>query len=162
MPINGLQELMVQGLQAVYDAEQQGVNAAPAIEQRATNPELKQKLQERTAHGQEQLGRLAQAIRAAGADVRGEPNQIAQGILRTGEKIMDETEDPDARDAGIIASGQIAIHYHVAAYGTLKAYAEALGNQEAVQMLGQTLDERKRQDQDMTRLAEQVVNPAAV
>ena len=162
MPINGLQDLMVQGLQAVYDAEQQGLKAAPAIAQRATNPELKQKLQERAGRGQEQLQRLEQAIRAAGGQVRGERNMIAQGILQTGEKIMTETEDPDARDAGIIASGQIALHYHIAAYGTLKAYAKALGNQEAVQMLDQTLDERKQQDQDMTRLAEQVVNPAAV
>jgi ferritin-like metal-binding protein YciE len=161
MPINGLQDLMVQGLQAVYDAEQQGLQAAPSIQERATNPELKQKLQERVQRGQEQLQRLEQALRAAGAELRREPNEVAQGILRTGEKIMSETQDPDARDAGIIASAQIALHYHMAAYGTLRSYADALGNREASQMLQQTLDERKQQDQDMTRLAEQVVNPQA-
>ena len=162
MPINGLQELMVQGMQAVYDAEQQGVNAAPQIEQKVTNPELKQKLQERTQRGQQQLQRLEQAIQKAGGQTRGEPNMIAKGILDTGNKIMNETQDPDARDAGIIASAQIAIHYYIAAYGTLRSYADALGNQEASQLMQQTLDERKQQDQDMSRLAEQVVNPAAV
>ena len=67
----------------------------------------------------------------------------------------------DARDAGIIASGQIALHYHTAAYGTLRSFADALGNQEASQLMQQTLDERTQQDQDMPRLAEQVVNPQA-
>lgn len=74
---------------------------------------------------------------------------------------MNEAQDPDARDAGIIASGQIALHYYIAAYGTLRSYADALGNQEASQLMQQTLDERKQQDQDMSRLAEQVVNPKA-
>ncbi|HEY0777496.1 MAG TPA: DUF892 family protein [Gemmatirosa sp.] len=161
MAINGLQELFVQGLQAVYDAEQQGINAAPAIAARVTHPELKQKLQERTDRGQQQLQRLEQAIQQAGSTPKGEPNEIAKGILAVGNKIMNETQDPDARDAGIIASGQIALHYHMAAYGTLRAYAEALGNDEAAQLLQQTLDERKQQDQDMTQLAEQVVNPKA-
>ncbi len=161
MPIQGLQELMVQGLQAVYDAEQQGLRAAPAIAERATDPELRQKLDERTRRGQEQVGRLEQAIRAAGAEPNGEPNQIAQGILATADKIMNETQDPDARDAGIIASAQIALHYHMAAYGTLRSYADALGNAEVSRQLQETLDERKQQDQDMTRLAERVVNPRA-
>ncbi len=161
MPIQGLQELMVQGLQAVYDAEQQGLRAAPAIAERATDPELRQKLDERTRRGQEQVGRLEQAIRAAGAEPGGEPNQIAQGILATADKIMNETQDPDARDAGIIASAQIALHYHMAAYGTLRSYADALGNADVSRQLQQTLDERKQQDQDMTRLAERVVNPRA-
>ena len=161
MPIQGLQELMVQGLQAVYDAEQQGLRAAPAIAERATDPELKQKLDERTRRGQEQIGRLEQAIRAAGAEPAGEPNQIAQGILATADKIMNETQDPDARDAGIIASAQIALHYHMAAYGTLRSYADALGNADVSRQLQETLDERKQQDQDMTRLAERVVNPRA-
>ncbi len=161
MPIQGLQELMVQGLQAVYDAEQQGLRAAPAIAERATDSELRQKLDERTRRGQEQIGRLEQAIRAAGAEPGGEPNQIAQGILATADKIMNETQDPDARDAGIIASAQIALHYHMAAYGTLRSYADALGNAEVSRQLQETLDERKQQDQDMTRLAERVVNPRA-
>ena len=161
MAINGLQELFVQGLQAVYDAEQQGMKAAPAIAERATHPELKAKLQERTDKGQAQIGRLEQAIRAAGATPEGQPNPIAQGIAEVGSKIMNETQDPDARDAGIIASAQIALYYHMAAYGTLRSYADALGNQEASQLMQQTLDERKQQDQEMSRLAEQVVNPKA-
>ncbi len=161
MAINGLQELFVQGMQAVYDAEQQGINAAPAIADRATHPELKQKLQERTDKGRQQVQRLEQAIQQAGGTPRGEPNEIAKGILAVGNKIMNETQDPDARDAGIIAAAQIALHYHMAAYGTLRSYADALGNQQASQLLQQTLDERKRQDQDMSRLAEQVINPKA-
>ncbi len=161
MAINGLQELMVQGMQAVYDAEQQGVNAAPAIAERATTPELKQKLQERTEKGRQQIQRLEEAIQKAGGQTRAEPNEIAKGILAVGNKIMNETQDPHARDAGIIASAQIALHYHMAAYGTLRSYADALGNQEASQLMQQTLDERKQQDQEMSQLATQVVNPKA-
>ncbi len=108
------------------------------------------------------MQRLEQAIRSAGASPQGEANQIAQAILATGNKIMNETEDPDTRDAGLIASGQIAIHYYIAAYGTLGAYADTLGNQQASDLIQQTLDERKQQDRDMTHLAEQVVNPQAV
>ncbi|GJG85445.1 hypothetical protein tb265_06260 [Gemmatimonadetes bacterium T265] len=81
--------------------------------------------------------------------------------LAAGNKIMTETQDPDARDAGIIASAPIALHYHVAAYGTLRSYADTSGNDEASRLM-QTLDERKQQDEVMTHLAEEVVNPKAV
>ncbi|BDP44104.1 hypothetical protein DAETH_40730 (plasmid) [Deinococcus aetherius] len=157
----GLQQLFVQGLQAVYSAEQQGLQAAQEIARNASDPQLQQLLQDQTQRAQGQIQRLEQAMGQAGASTEGIDNPIMRGILEAGQRIMSEAPDADTRDAGIIASGQIALHYYMAAYGTLRSYAQALGNQEAAEQMGQVLAERKEQDQQMTQLAEQVVNPQA-
>ena len=161
MAIQGLNELMIQGLQAVYDGEQQGSQAAAAISDKATNPQLKQLLQQGSDQAKQHLQRVEQAITKAGGQVRGEPNAVVKGIVETGNKIMNQTQDPDARDAGIIASGQIAAHYYIAAYGTLRSYADTLGNQDVSQLAQSVLDEFKQRDQAMTQLATQVINPKA-
>ena len=153
---------MVQGLQAVYDAEQQGVEGAQGIADAVTSPELKQEMQQGLDQTRNNLiPRLEQALEQAGAGTERVPNEIMKGILSVGKKIQTETSEPAVRDAGIIASAQIAMHYYIAAYGTLGAHAQTLGVTEVAQLCEQTVKEFKERDEKLTKIAEQVVNQQA-
>lgn len=161
MAINGLKELFGEGLRAVYAANQRGAEAAEATIQAASNPELKQMLQSGTEMAKGQVKRLEQVFQAVGAQPSGRQNDMIDGIIAASRKIVDEPTDASVRDAGIIASGQIAFHYYIAAYGTLASYARTLDMNEAADLLHQTLEEFKQHDEDYSRLAKQIVNPRA-
>lgn len=161
MVSEALRELFNQGLQAVYDAEKQSLAAAPAVADTASTSELRGMLQTQTQQGERQVTRLEEAISQAGLTPSGIENKIAQGILAGSQQIMDAAPDPLSRDAGIIAAGQIMLHYFLATYGTLRSYAQVLGETEVAELCQQNLEERKQQDQRLTQLAEQVINPSA-
>jgi hypothetical protein len=74
--------------------------------------------------------------------------------------VIDEFDEP-ALDAGLIASGQRAEHYEMAAYGTLIAWARAMGLEDAADLLQETLDEEKAADEKLTALAEGGINQEA-
>lgn len=161
MASEALRSLFNQGLQAVYDAEKQGLAVAPEVADAASTAELRGMLQTLTQQGERQVQRLEEALSKAGVTQSGIKNVIAEGIIAGGKQIMDSAPDSMSRDAGIIASAQIALHYYLAAYGTLRSYAQVLGETEVADLCQQNLDERKQQDQQFTQLAEQVINPSA-
>lgn len=80
-----------------------------------------------------------------------------EGLIKEAEEIMDESEEGGMRDAGIIAAGQKVEHYEIATYGTLRAFAEILGHEEAVNLLQQSLDEEKAADEKLTEVTSSVV-----
>ena len=82
--------------------------------------------------------------------------------LPEGEEVIAEVEDRAVRDAGILAAAQAAEHYEIARYGTLCAWAKALGHEDAVELLQETLDEEKHADEVLKEIAESAVNEAAV
>ena len=161
MANDAMRDLYVQGLQALHTAGQQGSQAAAAALEAASAPELKQELQQGSQLAQQHAQRLQQLLQMAGAPAQGAKNEIIEGIQAASKRIIESAQDPQTRDAGIIASGQIALHYHIAAFGTLAAYAKALGMTDAAQMLHQTIQEVKQQDERYTQLAEQMVNKQA-
>jgi ferritin-like metal-binding protein YciE len=83
------------------------------------------------------------------------------GIIEEGKSIMDEDFDESTMDACLIAAGQRAEHYEMAAYGTLVAWAQGMGHTEAARLLQETLDEEKATDQKLTALAEGGINQEA-
>ena len=85
-----------------------------------------------------------------------------EGIIEEGQEILEQDGDLSVIDAGLIAAAQKAEHYEIATYGCVCAYAEMLGESEAVDLLTQTLDEEKQTDQKLTQLAERIVNRDAV
>jgi ferritin-like metal-binding protein YciE len=74
---------------------------------------------------------------------------------------MEEDFDETTMDACLIAAGQRAEHYEMAAYGTLVAWAQAMGHTEAATLLQQTLDEEKAADKKLSGLAEGGINKGA-
>ena len=87
--------------------------------------------------------------------------EAMEGLIEEGEEMIDMDADPDAKDAGLIASAQKVEHYEIATYGTLCSWADQLGMTQAKNLLGQTLTEEKATDEKLTRLAESMVNAQA-
>jgi ferritin-like metal-binding protein YciE len=79
-----------------------------------------------------------------------------EGLIKEGDDVVKKTEDEDVRDAAIISAAQRVEHYEMAGYGTVRTYAELLGEEEAAQLLQRTLDEEKEADQKLTQIAEQI------
>ena len=136
-----LQDLLVHELQDLYNAENQIIKALPKMAKRATSTELRDAFQEHLAQTERQARRLERALALLDAPVRGRNCDGMQGILEEGKKLMDEEVSEDVLDAGIIAAAQKVEHYEISAYGSVKAWAELLGQDEITALLDETLDE---------------------
>jgi ferritin-like metal-binding protein YciE len=156
MKINSLQELYTEQLRDLYDAENQIIKALPEMIDAATSPDLKEALNEHLEITRTQATRLEQIFERLGEKAKGEKCKGMQGVIQEGSDLVDEVEDEDTRDAAIIAAAQRVEHYEMAGYGTARNYADLLGQEDAAQLLQQTLDEEKEADQKLTSLAEEI------
>ena len=161
MADDALKNLFVQGLKALHTMGETGNKIASANSEAASSPELKQVLQEGSQVAKQQAERSLRLFQMAGEQPGGVENPIAQGIATANQHILDASRDAQTRDAGMIATAQIAHHYYIAAFGTLGAYAKALGMSDAAGLLHQMVEDSKRMDERYTRVAETVVNPKA-
>ena len=153
---DAVKSLLADGLQAVQGASNVGRQATQQIQQAATHPELKQMLQKGSEVTEKWRQRIEQAAQTVGAQGGNGSNPITEAIQQVGEKITQKMQDETARDLGIIASGQIALHYHIAACGTLAAYAKMVGMQQVAQTMGECLQEAKQADEKYTELAHRI------
>ena len=110
---------------------------------------------------QGQIERLEQVFESLDEKVRGKHCDGIAGIIEEGKSIMEEDFDETTMDACLIAAGQRAEHYEMAAYGTLVAWAQAMGHTEAAKLLQQTLDEEQAADKKLSGLAEGGINKGA-
>ena len=110
---------------------------------------------------QGQIARLEQVFESLDEKVRGKHCDGIAGIIEEGKSIMEEDFDETTMDACLIAAGQRAEHYEMAAYGTLVAWAQAMGHTEAASLLQQTLEEEKAADKKLSGLAEGGINQGA-
>jgi ferritin-like metal-binding protein YciE len=157
MANDGMKMLFVQGLQALHAADEQGRITAADLEKAASNPKLKEALKEGSQVAQNLDQQLGQVFQQAGEKPGHIKNHAIEGIAEDAQQVRESEKEPRARDLGIIAHAQIALHYHIALYGTLAAYAQALGMKEAAQTLHNMLEEVKAQDQKYTQLATQLL-----
>ncbi len=162
MKLESLRELFISELQDTYDAENQIIKAMPKIIEHASHSELQDALRMHEQQTREQVRRVEQCFQILNMKAKSEHCDGMEGILDEGNKLMKQSGDPSAIDAGIIASAQKVEHYEVASYGTLCSYAELLGLNDCVTLLRQTLNEEKETDKKLTALAERVVNVDAV
>ncbi|WP_051935378.1 ferritin-like domain-containing protein [Deinococcus sp. YIM 77859] len=151
-----LQDLYLEQLQDVYSAEQQLLEALPRMAQAASSAELRQGFELHTQQTQEQLRRLEQIFEALGQPPGGKTCQAMRGLVAEGQEMTEKKANPAVRDAGLIAAAQRAEHYEIAAYGTLRTYAELLGRTQDVQLLQASEDEEKATDQKLTGLARSI------
>ena len=161
MPLNSMQDLVVYKLQAIYDAEQQALQAYPQIMDAVVSPELKHGLQQHMTQTQQQVQRLDQIFQQLGAQPGGQPCTSMQGLIQEAQQLIQQGGAPDVLDAAIIGAAQAIEHHEIAAYGTARTLAQQLGMQDAAQLLEQTLEEEKQTDARLTQLAEQSVNQKA-
>jgi len=159
--IKTLDDLFVHTLQDIYYAENQITKSLPKMIEKATDPQLKQGLQQHLAETQNQIKRLEQVFQMHGQSVKGTTCAATDGILEEANDILGVANDNDVIDAAIISSAQAVEHYEITRYGTLIAFAKQLGRQDCASILQQTLDEEYAADKKLTALAESRVNRKA-
>ena len=154
--INSLQELLVDELKDLYDAEKQLVKALPKMAKAASNEELKEGFMAHLEETKGHVERLEQVFSKLGAPARGKPCKAMKGLVEEGSEAI-EQEGPDPiRDAKLIGAAQRVEHYEIAAYGTARTLAETLGEDEVAEILQETLDEEGETDKKLTALASTV------
>lgn len=163
MSLNSLQDLFVEQLQDLYSAEQQFAKAQAKIVGAVSDTELKQGVELHLEQTKEQVKRLEQVAEVCGlGSLEGKTCQAAKGLVAEADELLGEDGDAAVKDAGIIASLQRVEHYEIAGYGTVVAYAQKLGHQDALSLLQKTLDEEKETDAKLSELAETSINAQAV
>lgn len=156
-----LRDAFIDEIRDTYDAERQLTKALPKMAKAACSPELKAAFTSHLEETQGQIERLQQVFELLDEKVRGKHCDGIAGIIEEGSSIMEEDFDEATMDACLIAAGQRAEHYEMAAYGTLVAWATTLGESEVAALLQETLDEEKSADRKLSGMAEGGMNAAA-
>ena len=162
MELTSLKDLYVEQLKDIYSAEKQILKALPLMAERASSGELKTAFQEHEAQTAEHARRLEQVFESLGEKPKEHKCKAMEGLLKEGEEMMAMKGEPSVLDAGLITSAQRVEHYEIAAYGSVRNYAERLGFRDQAELLQRTLDEEGKTDHRLTAIAETVVNPKAM
>ena len=160
--VDSLEQLLVHGLTDLYRGEQQMLPALTRMRARASNPELATAFETHRHETQGHIERLERVFRSVGARPRRGASAAVAAIVSDGERLLARKVDRDVRDAWLIATAQRVEHLEIAAYGTVRTYAETLGYTFAAQLLQQTLEEERATDEKLTHLAERFVNPQSI
>jgi ferritin-like metal-binding protein YciE len=155
---NSFQDLFVNQVEDLYDAEQRLTQALPKMAGAANSGQLRQAFQQHLTETQSHVSRLETIFRQLGTDPKRETCQAMKGLISEGEEIVDATGDPSIKDAALIAAAQRVEHYEISGYGTARSFALRLGRKDAADLLQQTLDEEKAADQKLNQIAESSIN----
>jgi ferritin-like metal-binding protein YciE len=156
-----LKDLFEETLKDVYFAEKKILSALPKMAKAAQNGDLKAAFEKHRGETEEQISRLEEVFALLEKKPQGKNCPAILGIIEEGTELMEEFKGSPAADAGILSSAQSVEHYEITRYGSLKAWAEELGMDEAVELLQATLEEEEATDEALTELAEAVINPEA-
>lgn len=157
MADQALKALVAQGLQALRAGSEVAKAATSEIQNDARDPGLKSALQAGTRTSEQWAQRIERALAEAGhAEDAGNP--VLDAHYEVSRRIRQKAPDDLSRDLGIIAAGQLALHYWIASFGTLRTYASALGLSETEQAMQASLDEAKQADQQHTDLARKLLD----
>ena len=153
MKLETLRDLFVEELQDLYSAETQIVAALPKMAVAASSPKLKTAFESHLAETKGHVKRLEEAFTMLKKSPEGKTCQGMKGLLKEGAEMMKEDAEPDVMDAGLISAAQRVEHYEMAGYGTVRTYAELLGEQKIMSLLEATLEEEKKADAKLTSIA---------
>lgn len=156
-----LDDLFLDTLKDIYFAEKQILRALPKMAKSADSDELRKAFEEHHSETEEQVQRLERVFELIDKPARGKTCEAIQGLVEEGKEIMEEFDGSDALDAGLISAAQAVEHYEIARYGALKTWAQQLGLKEAVTLLDNTLQEEKKADELLNRLAMSSANKKA-
>jgi ferritin-like metal-binding protein YciE len=162
MKINTVQDLFLNALQSVYDAEKQLTQAIPELAQGACCPQLREAFEQHLRETKEHVGRCEQIFKRIGEQPQTQPNVVLEQMRQEARHIIENTPQCEIRDAALIVAGNQVEHYEISAYGSLRNFAELLGYNDVVDILQKTLDEEKRADAKLTELADSQVNIQAL
>jgi ferritin-like metal-binding protein YciE len=156
-----LEDLFHDALKDVYFAEKKILVALPKMAKAAQTDELTAAFEKHLKETEGQVERLEQIFALFEEKPRGKNCPAILGIIEEGKEVMDDYKGSPALDAGLVAAAQAVEHYEITRYGTMIAWAEELGFDDAVPLLKATLAEEEATDEALTQLAESAINQQA-
>lgn len=158
---NKLDDLFVDQLADLYDAEQRLTKAIPKMRDAASDTQLKAAFDHHLHETEGQVQRLERAFQQIGIEPKSETCEAMKGLIAEGEKVIDAKGDHGVKDAALIAAAQRIEHYEMAGYGSASNFAQRLGRFDIADLLQETLDEEGAADHKLTEIAETAVNVQA-
>ena len=158
MEMESLRDLYIDELKDLYSAEKQLVRALPKMMKNATNAQLKEAFRNHLAETEGHVARLEQIFESLESSPRGKKCVGMEGLIEEASELLEEDAEDDVLDAGLISKAQHVEHYEMAGYGTVRTWAQILGEDQHVTLLEQTLQEEKNADRLLTQIAESSVN----
>jgi ferritin-like metal-binding protein YciE len=152
--VESLNELFVEQLRDLYDAENQLIKALPKMAKGANSDKLRQGFEEHLEQTKGHAQRIEEIFEQLGEKAKGKKCKAMEGLVKEGSETLEEDMNDDVKDAALIAAAQRVEHYEIAGYGTARTFANLLGEREAASLLEQTLEEEKETDAKLTELAE--------
>jgi len=156
--VTTMEELFIEELRDLYDAENQLTKALPKMSKAAASDDLRDVFEEHLGQTEEQVERLKRIFELVGEKPTGRKCAAMTGLIKEGDEMVSDSDETAVRDAGLIAAAQKVEHYEISGYGSARTHAELLGNTEAARLLEQTLKEEKAADDKLNQLALGMIN----
>ena len=161
MAVKTMEDLFIETLKDIYYAEKHILKALPGMVKKAGAKKLKDAFETHRGETKGQVDRLEQVFKLFDISPRGKKCEAIEGILAEAKEHMEDIEDPEVLDAGMIGAAQAVEHYEITRYGSLIAWARELGRTDCAEVLEKTLAEEKATDAKLTELAEARLNRKA-
>jgi ferritin-like metal-binding protein YciE len=162
MKLDTLQKLYINELRDLYNAENQLLKALPKMAKAASSEELKNAFEAHLRQTETHVERLENIFAQLDQTPKGKTCHGMRGLIEEGSEILKEEGDASVLDAGIIVAAQKVEHYEIASYGSVRTFAELLGQKKTAELLQTTLDEESEANELLNGLAESIVNPEAL
>ena len=162
MKIESLEELFVEELKDLYHAEKQLVKALPKMAKAATSEELRTAFTDHLEQTKNHVLRLEQVFETVDEKAKAKVCKGMQGLIEEGQETIAEDALEQLADLGLIAAAQKVEHYEISGYGTMRTFAQILGNQEAVGLLSETLKEEEAADKLLSGISQSLLKESAV
>lgn len=156
-----MEDLLLDHLKDLYDAEQRLTKALPKLAEAAHSLSLKSAFRDHLKETEGQIQRLKQAFQLLDKSPEAETCEAMKGLIEEGEQAINAEGNTDVKDAALIAAAQRVEHYEMAGYGSARTFAQRIGKGDIAVLLQQTLDEEKAADKKLSSLAEGDINPSA-
>jgi ferritin-like metal-binding protein YciE len=153
-----LEDLFHETLKDIYFAEKKILTALPKLAKAANSDELRAAFEKHHAETEAQVERLEEVFEMIDKPAKGKTCPAILGLIEEGQEVMKDFKQSDALDAGLVSEAQAVEHYEISRYGTLIAWANQMGLDDAVKLLKQTLEEEENTDKALTKLAEESIN----
>ena len=156
MKLESLEDLFLDELKDLYNAETQLTKALPKMAKAAASEELRTAFENHLAETEKQIERLEHIFEELDESPKGKRCKAMVGLIEEGKELIEADGDDAVKDAALIAAAQKVEHYEIAGYGTVRTYAQLLGNKQAADLLQETLDEEAATDEKLTELAQSI------
>src|SRR5216117_1873581 len=162
MKLDTLKTLYIDELRDLYNAENQLIKALPKMAKAASSEELQDAFEKHLEQTKTHVERLEEVFEEIDEKPKGKTCKAMKGLIEEGSEILEEDGEESVIDASIIVAAQKVEHYEIAGYGSVRTFAQLLGQDESAELLQQTLDEESEANELLNKLAEDIVNPEAL